>query len=418
MSITTGNDFDRTSISNELVGLYYYYLSQSKVNGNESSVLGFCPTIQSASYNPFIDEDDLNLLECNFDTSRFGTPNGGIPKCYRILSNPKIEKTLKTIPLEFNVDEPVLSTYPFKYWILFDGFNQPLLIKPQYVNDTTLTVKAKTYLNQNSKYCLYVNKYKGDSNGNIEGIVNTFPMLAPVTSSAYSQFLATSSSKYNEQNNISLMENEVMYNQKLDSANLQYKQSLVGGIVNSGLGLLGSAMTGNVGGILSSIAGGISNTVFAGQNLDLTRQQASETKQLTDYSIERMELATVSDYLKTPRAIKTLGNDLFFNMNLNNKMIYLYEYGVAPQQQLKIKKFLKRFGYLVNDYLSSTQIDIRSRKYWNFIKFTKCEIEGDTIPREHIEEMKEIFQSGVTFWHVNNGVNIKDYSKDNIERWK
>ena len=417
MSITTGNDFDKTSISNELVGLYYYYLSQSKVNSNESSVLGFCPTIQSVSYNPFIDEDDLDLLECNFDTTRFGTPNGGIPKCYRILTNPNIVKTLKTIALEYDQDEPVLSTYPFKYYLLYDGFNQPLIIKPQYINDTTINIKVKTYLNQNSKYCLYVNNYKGDTNGNIEGIINTFPMLAPVTSSAYSQFLATSSSKFYEQNNISMMENEVTYNQKMDSANLQYKQSLVGGFINGGLGLLGSAMTGNVGGILSSISGGISNTVFAGQSLDLTKQQATETKQLTDYAIERMELATVADYLKTPRAIKTLGNDLFFNMNLNDKRIYLYEYGVAPQQQLKIRKFLKRYGYLVNDYLSNTQIDIRSRKYWNFIKFTKCDIEGATIPREHLEEMKEIFQSGITFWHVNNGVNIKDYSKDNKERW-
>lgn len=417
MAITTGNDFDRTSISNELVGLYYYYLSQSKVNGNESSVLGFCPTIQSASYNPFIDEVDLNLRECNFDTKRFGTPNGGIPKCYRILSNPNIQKTLKTLPLEFSNDEPILSTYPFKYWILFDGFNQPLLIKPQYVNDTTLTIKVKTFLNQNSKYCLYVNRYKSDDNGNIEGIINNFPMLAPVTSSAYSQFLATSSSKFNEQNNIALMENEVMYNQKLDSANLQYKQNLVSGGMSVGMGII-SALSGHIGGGVSSIASGISSGIFGGQNLDLTRQQATETKQITDYSIERMELATVADYLKTPRAIKTLGNDLFFNMNLNNKKIYLYEYGLAPRQTLKIKKFLKRFGYLVNDYLTPIEIDIRSRKFWNFIKFTKCEIEGATIPREHLEEMKEIFQSGVTFWHVNNGVDIKDYSKDNVERWK
>ena len=417
MSITVGNDFDKTSISNELVGLYYYYLSQSKVNSNESSILGFCPTIQSVSYNPFIDEDDLNLMECNFDTTRFGKPNGVIPKCYRILSNPNIEKTLKTIALNFDEDEPVLSTYPFKYYLLYDGFNQPLLIKPQYINDTTINIKVKTYLNQNSKYCLYVNGYKGDSNGNIEGIINTFPMLAPVTSSAYSQFLATSSSKFYEQNNISMMENEVSYNQKMDSANLQYKQNLFMNGMGVATGVI-SALTGNIGGGVNAIGGNIVNAIYGGQSLDLTKQQATETKQLTDYAIERMELATVSDYLKTPRAIKTLGNDLFFNMNLNDKRIYLYEYGLAPQQQLKIRKFLKRYGYLVNDYLSNTQIDIRSRKYWNFIKFTKCDIEGATIPREHLEEMKEIFQSGITFWHVNNGVNIKDYSKDNIERWK
>lgn len=417
MSITIGNDFDKTSISNELVGLYYYYLSQSKVNSNESSVLGFCPTIQSVSYNPFIDEDDLNLMECNFDTTRFGKPNGVIPKCYRILSNPNIEKTLKTIALNFDEDEPVLSTYPFKYYLLYDGFNQPLLIKPQYINDTTINIKVKTYLNQNSKYCLYVNNYKGDSNGNIEGIINTFPMLSPVTSSAYSQFLATSSSKFYEQNSISMMENEVSYNQKMDSANLQYKQNLFMNGMGVGTGVI-SALSGNIGGGVNAIGSSIMGAIYGGQNLDLTKQQATETKQLTDYAIERMELATVSDYLKTPRAIKTLGNDLFFNMNLNDKRIYLYEYGLAPQQQLKIRKFLKRYGYLVNDYLGATQIDIRSRKYWNFIKFTKCDIEGATIPREHLEEMKEIFQSGITFWHVNNGVNIKDYSKDNTERWK
>lgn len=417
MSITIGNDFDKTSISNELVGLYYYYLSQSKVNSNESSVLGFCPTIQSVSYNPFIDEDDLNLMECNFDTTRFGKPNGVIPKCYRILSNPNIEKTLKTIALNFDEDEPVLSTYPFKYYLLYDGFNQPLLIKPQYINDTTINIKVKTYLNQNSKYCLYVNNYKGDSNGNIEGIINTFPMLSPVTSSAYSQFLATSSSKFFEQNSISMMENEVSYNQKMDSANLQYKQNLFMNGMGVGTGVI-SALTGNIGGGVNAIGSSIMGAIYGGQNLDLTKQQATETKQLTDYAIERMELATVSDYLKTPRAIKTLGNDLFFNMNLNDKRVYLYEYGLTPQQQLKIRKFLKRYGYLVNDYLGATQIDIRSRKYWNFIKFTKCDIEGVTIPREHLEEMKEIFQSGITFWHVNNGVNIKDYSKDNTERWK
>ena len=30
-------------------------------------------------------------------------------------------------------------------------------------SDEELPIKVKTYLNQNSKYCLYVNNYKGDS---------------------------------------------------------------------------------------------------------------------------------------------------------------------------------------------------------------------------------------------------------------
>lgn len=415
MSITTGNDFDKTSISNELVGLYYYYLSNTKVNTVASSVLGFCPTIQSVSYNPFIDEEDLNLLECNFDTSRFGTPSEGIPKCYRILSNPVLMKVLLQHQVFYDKDEPILDSYPFKYFLLYDGFNSPLIIKPQHITNNLLEVCVRTSLNQNSKYTLYVYGYKGDRLGNIEGIINNSPMLAPVTSSAYSQFLATSSSKFMEQNNISMMENELSYNQKIDSANLQYKQNLYGGLINGGLGLLGSALSGNVGGILSSISGGISNSIFASQTNELVNQQASETRQLSDYAIQRMELATTNDYLKTPRAIKSLGNDLFFNMNLNKKKIMLYEYNMTPLQTVKVRKFLKRFGYKIGTYLTTNEINIRSRKYWNFIKFTRCDLTGDIIPREHIEEMKSLFENGITFWHVNNGAEIKNYNMDNVE---
>lgn len=415
MAITTGNDFDKTSISNELVGLYYYYLSQSRVNTSASAVLGFCPTIQSASYNPFINEEDLNLLECNFDTTRFGTPSEGIPKCYRIMSNPQIFKTLLQHNIFYDKDEPILGTYPFRYFLLFDGFNTPLVIKPQHITDNLLEICVRTSLNQNSKYTLFAYGYKGDRLGNIEGIINNSPMLAPVTSSAYSQFLATSSSKFMEQNNINMMENEMTYSQKIDSANLQYKQSLYGGLINNGLGFIGSLFGGNIGGMVSSVANGVTNTIFSGQTNDLANQQATEVKQLSDYAVQRMELATINDYMKTPRAIKSLGNDLFFNMNLNKKKIMLYEYSMNPVQTNKVRKFLKRFGYKIGDYLEPHLINIRSRKYYNFIKFTKCDITGDIIPREHLEEMKTIFENGVTFWHVDNGAIIKEYNYDNVE---
>lgn len=415
MSITVGNDFDKTSISNELVGLYYYYLSNDKVNTTASSVLGFCPTIQSVSYNPFVDEDDLNLLECNFDTTRFGTPSEGIPKCYRILNNPQISKTLFQKEVYYDKDEPILSVYPFKYYLLFDGFNQPMVIKPQNIENNFIDIRVRTSLNQNSKYTLFPYNYKGDKLGNIEGIINNSPMLAPVTSSAYSQFLATSSSKFMEQNTINMMENELSYNQKIDSSNLQYKQSLIGGLVNSGLGLVGSIASLNLGGAISSIGNGVMNTMFSGQSNALSNQQASEQKQLSDYAVQRMELATVNDYMKTPRAIKSLGNDLFFNMNLNKKRIMLYEYTMSPIQTNKVRKFLKRFGYKIGDYLEPQQINLRSRKFYNFIKFTKCDLTGDIIPREHMEEMKTIFENGVTFWHVDNGADIKNYNVDNKE---
>ena len=43
-------------------------------------------------------------------------------------------------------------------------------------------------------------------------------------------------------------------------------------------------------------------------------------------------------------------------------------------------------------------------------------MEGTNIPRSHLEQLKEIFDNGVTVWHIDrNGVTVDDYSMDNYE---
>ena len=42
-----------------------------------------------------------------------------------------------------------------------------------------------------------------------------------------------------------------------------------------------------------------------------------------------------------------------------------------------------------------------------------CYLISETIPREHQEELKQIFESGITFWHIENGARPLDYSVSN-----
>ena len=181
MSIYTGDDLAFNTLGTDINCLYYYYLIKSL--GNDE-ILGYGSTIQTVAYNPFIETTDISIVESNFNTDKYGKPNNTIPKVYRISTNPTIEKTLFEKSCEFNMNEDILNFYPYRYFMLYDGFNAPMIIKPQYLplkdGKPFLRIKVKTNINQNSKYLLYVEGYKKDMTGELEGTVNEFTIFVLV----------------------------------------------------------------------------------------------------------------------------------------------------------------------------------------------------------------------------------------------
>ena len=114
--------------------------------------------------------------------------------------------------------------------------------------------------------------------------------------------------------------------------------------------------------------------------------------------------------LNTPNSIKTAGNDSVFNLTINNRKIDVIKYTITPQYKKRINNYFKRYGYAFNDYAVP---DIYSREHYNFLKCNVCHLISETIPREHQEEIKAIFESGITMWHLENGVKPLDYSVSN-----
>ena len=52
-------------------------------------------------------------------------------------------------------------------------------------------------------------------------------------------------------------------------------------------------------------------------------------------------------------------------------------------------------------------------KDFNFVKTADCNIKSQTIPREDMLEIENIFNNGITFWHNTN--NLLNYDVDNEE---
>ena len=72
-----------------------------------------------------------------------------------------------------------------------------------------------------------------------------------------------------------------------------------------------------------------------------------------------------------------------------------------------IDNFFSMFGYKVNRVKTP---NITGRRNWNYVKTIGCYIEAD-IPQDDLQEIKDMFDKGVTFWH--NPSTFADYSQNN-----
>ena len=428
MSIISGNDIESSIMGNIPVGLYYYCIPREKINS--ATYLGFVDTIQSLTYNPFIEVDDMStIIECSFDSDRYGSPKGGIPKCYRMSGFDTIDKQLYELNTFPDNDsglptfEPKLYTFPFRYFMITDYMNTPLVVKPELCENKTLKLRVKaTNIATESKYNLYVNGYKGDYNGNLNGIVNNSPLMLPVLSSAYSQFLATSSASFNQGNINAMLENDLSLKQGLATNSLNYRQNTTNNYmqgISSGLGAIASLFSLNFGGVVNGAMGvaqaGI-NQHFNTLSNNLNNSQLKEQNKLSNFEVSSMANAKTTDLINTPNSIKTTGNDTLFNLVNSNRKIDIIEFALDFRYKHRIYDYFVKYGYKVNKW---EKINVNSRRYFNFIKTNTCNIVGDEIPHEYLEEIKDIFNRGVTIWHVDNGANVGDYSvsqlKGNVE---
>ena len=72
-----------------------------------------------------------------------------------------------------------------------------------------------------------------------------------------------------------------------------------------------------------------------------------------------------------------------------------------------IDDYFTAFGYRVNAFKVPNRY---GRRNWNYIKTVGCNIEGD-IPQGDMQEIKGMFDSGITLWHNTN--TYLDYSQNN-----
>lgn len=235
----------------------------------------------------------------------------------------------------------VTDFYPYTYYVLTDNETEPLIMQPQYL-PSSFNIKGKFALSYSPIERYYPSSYKNDTSGNIYNITNTSQMMLPTsTNEGVSYMNANANSMLAErQNNIT--------------------QNVI-----STVGIVGSAATGNIGGLLGSAAGLTSGIM----NL---KQADSRTKDL------QMTPNSISSY-GTPSTRMAFGTDT----------VRVIKYSVNDNVKNKILGFTNRYGNKFNNY---GVIDIKL--YKGYIKFINPDIDSN-IDNYYLSKIIQVLERGV-----------------------
>ena len=263
------------------------------------------------------------------------------------------QNNLKNIQLETK-----LFTHPYYFYSLNDYRTDPLIIKNERLNNNSNNIKINQSCGVQQKSKVWVEDYLGDENGKEYNSINNGIDELPLKNNAYTQYMA----------------------QNKASATTGVAVSLGTSILQAGIGIA---------------TGGIGAVVGIGSALSIGQQIASEM-------IKKQNLKD------TPDSIRKQGNNIEFDIVDNN-----IHQKITTKESTKMQKlynYFYHYGYKANIFKTP---NIRSRYYFNYIKTIGANIKSN-IDSVYVNELKQLFNNGITIWHYRGatswkGVNNFDY---------
>lgn len=350
-TIINNND----SMDNNFENLMSELMKEENTNKVVSfNFLPFIPFRHTINYNP---SSFTTTIESDFllATSIYYS---------RVLSN---NITPKKIYEDVNIFKGYLDTdktkeskllfYPYSYLALSDSSGSYQVIKPEYMKNGNLIVYGKSIIDSKFKAIYYVENYKGNKKALDDSLIsNLAPDIAVIN-----EYTAT----YLQGNKHSMM--------------MSTGLGVVGGIGAMGVGLATANPFLSIGGA-TSIVGSLGGLM--GKSLDINNIPNSLSKQ-------------------NGNSTYNIGDDLF---------IPLLQYKQISYERFKmIEDYFKTYGYATNRVKYP---NLNTRKHFNFVKTVGCNITGK-MPNDSIRKIKQIFDSGITLWHVND---VQNYNLTNEER--
>ena len=267
--------------------------------------------------------------------------------------------------------ESKLLCAPYRYNLLTDWRNSPVIYKNEYMTTDEIVVNYSLAMSHNAPMRFWIKDYKRDPEGRYTSLSQPMAPQFPIISDAYAQYM-------------------------LQNKNT-IETNVTNAIIGAGAGIISGAISGaGVGGKAGAIFGGISG--LAAGVLNVSAQIRSENAKQAD-------LRAVPDGVIN-------NSDSVFNIVDRNDVVTFYRMGICCENENIIAEIFNMSGYKVN------RVEVpntKSRTRFNYIQTLGANITG-AISQRFLEEIKAIYNNGVTIWHYNDKhFKMLDYSYENIE---
>ena len=422
-----GKDSYSSVINNIPIATHFYFISDELYLKNPQNLKPFTHSgfVLNFLYTPFLEMSDFNtnLYKIPYDQKNLGTvaDEGHEPEkdvyVYKIFQGFVKDKEIGSFNKypSFNREtnrkhfsnESKLYQYPYHYLTINDYINSPLILNTQYLKQLRNSVYVSQPITTTGGYTIYVPEYKGDkNNGSNEGLFSACGLDLPTSSSQYAQFMANS--KANFQKQVEIAERTHFAN---DMASIP--SAITGAISGATLGMtVGSAIPGVgnvVGGILGAAGGFINSIIAPGIRNANEKRNKIETSQ-----------AQVQDIMRAPRNVNLSSSDILMTLDRGNSKIWVNRYTISDYYKEKLCDYWTLYGYKQNKLMfKSGNGLIKTRRHFNYIKTIDANIIGTHIDKSEVELIKQIFDSGITFWHQRemeqDNIKMYDYHLDNVE---
>jgi hypothetical protein len=282
------------------------------------------------------------------------------------------------------VTESKLLMYPYTTLILDDLKGNRQVLKNEYIIGDDIIVNVRGSLGTSNKTSYSIDNYQVKDNiepadlfkANLENaVMNNNPNDLPIITDMLGAFLQ------GNRNSIQNQLNSTIFGGWMDTMG-----SVMGGVSNSSANPSNMGEANPVGMIQSGmgIVKGMSNTYFQTQGM----------------------IAKQKDINNTPPSLTKMGSNTYFDYGHNLSGLYLIKRQITPEYQKKLEDFFNIFGYKKNEVKLP---NFHTRQYWNYVQTSGCVITGN-FNNEDLQELKSVFDSGITLWHTDD---IGNYSLGN-----
>ena len=293
-------------------------------------------------------------------------------------------KTLTSTPSSLDGYTPKnnkVRQYPYMYV----GFNPPNGTSKVYryedFTNGTPSFKLISEVNPNPSVYVIPQNYRGNSGDSLSdsASLNGYPQLSSRVD-VYNSWLAENTGI------LSVETNQNYFNASLDIP--QNTAGMVMGLVES----ISGASRGNA-------ANGLMQTISSATNMQRSSGNYDAYVALLNAQKERQAL--LPDNVSLGGSNATLLGYGLIDDNIFTRYTIKYQFAK------RIDDYFNMYGYQTNELKTP---NLNNRPYWNYIKTVGINILAD-IPQEDLQEIKDMYNNGVTLWH--DTTKFLDYSQNN-----